>query len=384
MNRVLVGAFLVLLLCQVVHGGEVTPAEARAALKKNVSLEFVDTPLSEALQFIQTMTKVTIILDPKASGDTRVTLKVTDMPLELALKQVAGLAGLNYSFRSSAVFIMNPPSPAAPPRQEKKAPSPPPPPKTDDADYWVEEMKKVHAKFTGEKGTFAQFGDSITVTMAFWAPLGWAHDKLDEPGKKAYEVVKAHMQQKCWRDWKGPEFGSQGSMTVKWAFDNVDAWLKKLNPEAALIMFGTNDVHGMDVTGHIRMLCEVINKCLANGTVVILSTIPPRHGFEGKVKQFVEAQKKLALELKVPLVDYYEEIIKRRPEDWDGALPRFAQFEGYEVPTLIARDGVHPSNPQKWQNDYSEEGLKNNGFTLRNYTTLLKYAEVIRRVLSPK
>ena len=37
--------------------------------------------------------------------------------------------------------------------------------------HWLEPMKKVHARFTGTPGTFAQFGDSITVSMAFWAPL---------------------------------------------------------------------------------------------------------------------------------------------------------------------------------------------------------------------
>ena len=36
---------------------------------------------------------------------------------------------------------------------------------------WVEPMKQVHARFTGSRGTFALFGDSITVSLAFWAPL---------------------------------------------------------------------------------------------------------------------------------------------------------------------------------------------------------------------
>jgi hypothetical protein len=53
------------------------------------------------------------------------------------------------------------------------------------------------------------------------------------------------------------------------------------------------------------------------------------------------------------------------------------------VPTLIARDGVHPSYPKKHQNDFSEESLRNSGYTLRNYLTLLKYAEVIDLVLKP-
>src|SRR5438128_498709 len=39
---------------------------------------------------------------------------------------------------------------------------------------WRGHIRKVHAKFTGRKGTFAQFGDSITVTMAFWTPLQYA------------------------------------------------------------------------------------------------------------------------------------------------------------------------------------------------------------------
>ena len=44
---------------------------------------------------------------------------------------------------------------------------------TPDTQYWVEAMKKVHARFTGTNGTFAQFGDSISFTMAFWSPLAW-------------------------------------------------------------------------------------------------------------------------------------------------------------------------------------------------------------------
>ena len=40
-----------------------------------------------------------------------------------------------------------------------------------DAPAWVGPMKKAHARFTGRKGTFALFGDSITFSLAFWAPL---------------------------------------------------------------------------------------------------------------------------------------------------------------------------------------------------------------------
>jgi hypothetical protein len=85
----------------------------------------------------------------------------------------------------------------------------------------------------------------------------------------------------------------------------------------------------------------------------------------------------------VPLIDFHSEILKRRPDDWDGAMDKFSQYEGYDVPTLLARDGVHPSNPKKYQDDYSAEGLKSCGYALRNYLTLMKYAEVLKAIEMP-
>jgi hypothetical protein len=50
---------------------------------------------------------------------------------------------------------------------------------------------------------------------------------------KAHALVKAHMKPACWRDWKGDEYGNTGSMTIRWAHDNIGTWLEKLDPEAA-------------------------------------------------------------------------------------------------------------------------------------------------------
>lgn len=68
-------------------------------------------------------------------------------------------------------------------------------------------------------------------------------------------------------------------------------------------------------------------------------------------------------------------------------MPKFKgtySGDGYQVATLVAADGVHPSNPQKWGGDYSEESLKHNGFVLRNYVVLHSYAQLIRKVLKPE
>jgi len=242
---------------------------------------------------------------------------------------------------------------------------------------WVDNMRQVHTRFTGRKGTFAHFGDSITVSLAFWMPLLYERKNAPEEMQQAFTAVRDYMVLQCWREGKGAEYGNEGRQTIRWAHDNVDTWLKKLNPEVALIMFGTNDVQALEVNEYREKMRSVIQKCLDNGTVVILSTIPPRHGYEEKAVTFVTVLRDIAREMKLPLIDYYAAILQRRPDDWDGALDTFKTYQGYEVPTLIARDGVHPSLPKRYENDYSPQALRNSGFSLRNYLVLTKYAEVV-------
>lgn len=254
-------------------------------------------------------------------------------------------------------------------------------PRQNDDRTWVEPMKQVRARFSGEKGTLACFGDSITITMAFWSPLKGTRKNLGPDAEAAFKRVEAYLKPECWNKWKGPEYGNNGSMTIRWAHENAGKWLAKLNPEVALIMFGTNDLHSVPLEEYEQKTREVVRKCLDNGTVVILTGIPPRHGMLEKSRKYAEAAQKVAKELQVPYCDYFGECLKRRPDDWDGADSKFTDYKDYEVPTLIARDGVHPSNPKAFQGDYSDEGLRSNGFVLRNYVSLMSYADVIRSVL---
>jgi len=249
-----------------------------------------------------------------------------------------------------------------------------------DRKVWIPAMKQVHAKFKGQKGSFAEFGDSITVSRAFWFTMRYHAEKGPPEMVKAFQLVNRHMLEDCW-DRKGPEYGNEGQMTIRWAHENVDTWLKKLNPEVANIMFGTNDLDALEVAEYETKIRQVVQKCLEGGTIVILNAAPPKHGRAEKAVVFADAVRKLSRELKVPLVDYHAEILKRRPDDWDGALEKFSRYQDYDVPTLISRDGVHPSNCQKYIGDYSPEGLRNNGFGLWSYLVLMRYAEVIREVL---
>ena len=247
---------------------------------------------------------------------------------------------------------------------------------------WAPAMKKVHADFKGKSGTFAHFGDSITYSMAFWSSLQWKPAKAIDGLEQSRQRVLKYMLKDCWRGWKGPKYGNYSGKTVAWANSNAGAWLEKLNPEVVLIMFGTNDLGGVSVEKYEAGLRKLVARCLANGSVVILSTIPPRSGHETKAAEYAKVARKIAKELSVPLSDFHAEILKRRGDDWDGSAAKFKGHKTYEVPTLIAGDGVHPSNPAKWRGDFSEAGLRHNGFNLRSYLTLKAYVEVIETVLA--
>lgn len=258
-------------------------------------------------------------------------------------------------------------------------------PKAGPEPAWAAPMRAVHARFKGKPGTFAHFGDSITESLAFWTPLLYDPKGMSPEMAKARELVVGYLRKECWRDWKGPEFGNRTRAKVDWAEENVGAWLQKLNPEVVLVMFGSNDMREDSAAEFERRLRAVVRACVFNGSVVILTTPPPRSGMAGKAREFADAVRRVAADLSLPLIDYQAEILRRRPNDWDGSLPQFreaARQDEYQVPTLIAADGLHPSNPGKYA-DWSEESLRHNGYALRSYLTLMKYAEVLRDVIKP-
>jgi hypothetical protein len=84
-------------------GGEELPPywpEIEKKLQRRVSFEFQETPAGEAIQFLNSLCKVSIILDPDACKDAldkrTITLKVTDMPMHEALRLLLDQAGLEF------------------------------------------------------------------------------------------------------------------------------------------------------------------------------------------------------------------------------------------------------------------------------------------------
>lgn len=240
----------------------------------------------------------------------------------------------------------------------------------EDQPAWVEPMRRVHARFEGQEGYVAQFGDSITYSMAFWSPMGWTYPDKFLAGEDGLPKKPAG---KRWRDIllgtrdKGPQFANYSGWRVGQLLKAMDDVLKRERPEVALIMIGTNDISGNRVPSNYgRQLAEVVDKCITAGCVPLLSTIPPRRGHEESVAEANRIIRDLARQKQVPLIDFYAECLQRRPgKSWDG--------------TLISDDGVHPSGGDT--HVFTEENLKSCGYALRNWVTFLMVRQVYFRVL---
>lgn len=224
----------------------------------------------------------------------------------------------------------------------------------------VKRASEIHAGFKGEHGRIAQFGDSITYSMAFWSAMSWS-----DPGEylPADDGLPKNPKNKRWRDFikgardKGAKFGNYSGWKVGDLLKSIDAVLARDKPEAAIIMIGTNDINGKKVPkGYRAGLKEIVGKCLAAHCVPILNTIPPRRDHNEAVAAVNKIIREIAAGNKLPLVDFHAACLRMRPgKTWDG--------------TIISKDGVHPSGGKT--NVYDQENLEDCGYALRNWVNFL-------------
>ena len=149
----------------------------------------------------------------------------------------------------------------------------------------------------------------------------------------------------------------------------------------AVVMLGSNDPGN---TQNLAHLTAIVDKLEANRIVPILSTIPPRSdAFSNDLNvQFNASITQLAQSRNLPLIDYYQEILRRRPgTSWSG--------------TLISVDGLHPtasgggfsidSHPYlpggDPATDRTGDALMNVGYLLRSWLVVQKLKEVKQSVI---
>jgi hypothetical protein len=137
-------------------------------------------------------------------------------------------------------------------------------------------------------------------------------------------------------------------------------------------MLGTNDIgNGRSTAQFNTDLGTIVTTLESQHIGVILSTIPPRVGSD--VTAYNTAIRAMAQARSLPVIDYYAEILIRRPgPTWQN--------------TLIGSDGIHPTFVSSEGDPYSPGGnmathttgtsCLDNGYLLRGWLTMQKLKEV--------
>ncbi len=94
-------------------GAEAKPggdAEADKKIKeilktKKVTFDFVDTPIGDAMNFLQALLNVNLVIDPGLEKGAPITLKVNEMPVGQAVQWIAKLVDAKMEVRDGAVVI---------------------------------------------------------------------------------------------------------------------------------------------------------------------------------------------------------------------------------------------------------------------------------------
>ena len=240
--------------------------------------------------------------------------------------------------------------------------------------------KAVAAKFTGKPGVFVHLGDSITYAnqntawarggqgqtpeeKAFlkWSNAGAKNDSdgwwlasTDVPSGRSHTAASGVRADQYLQGGKG-------------GLPSLAEIIKKYNPQLALYMLGTNDISASrPVAMYIADVEKAVDALHANGTVVILSTLPPYRGKAKQVDEYNAALRELAKKKQLPLVDLHAEMKARAGDDAEKAY--------------LSNDGVHLSFPSA-NGPATEENLKKSGYLLRCYLAVHKGIEVKAKVL---
>lgn len=270
-------------------------------------------------------------------------------------------------------------------------------------DGWVIAMRNLHRGWTGSNGFVLLLGDSITYANPFG---GWARGNGN--GKTAADTAICDwMHATVWGDgtnnsingWYLAAYdvsGRNGSFTARsgitsaqyvagtYGLPSLDKMITpgNTNPdgrqytdaEMAVILLGTNDLGGSTAAALSTNLGTICDKLVAQKMIPILTTLPPNVSQTAKVGPFNDAIRSLAQARKIPLIDLYAEMMRRRPgTTWQGVL--------------IASDGVHPtasgSGYTSTSDPYANSGaaMSSVGYLLRDWLTVQKIAEVKAMIL---
>lgn len=246
-------------------------------------------------------------------------------------------------------------------------------------------MRVVSGKFKGRPGVVLHIGDSITYANPYsqWARAGagqtpeqkavlqWMHTGTDDDRDGWWLCRFDHPD-------GGRSYTACGGLRAnellqggKQRMPPLKDLLDKYQPQVTVVMLGTNDVSAKrPVKEYVADMARIVDLHLERGIVPILSTIPPHIAQRELARVCNVALRKLTKERQLPLIDYEAEILKRRPDDWNG--------------TLLNKDDVHPTAGVDKTSPTSAptaENLRNSGYLLRDWLSVEKLREVKTSVI---
>ena len=227
---------------------------------------------------------------------------------------------------------------------------------------------------------FSKVGDSITVNESMFTPIGYGQYNLGDfgylqntirffstptaTGANSFAGISLAASSGWTTDtvlnpaFANPEYCRANESPLQCEY--------RLNrPAVALIMFGSNDVIAVPAEDYARNLRTITEFSITQGIIPVLSTIPPRRGFEDRTAFYNQLIREVAAQFGTPLWDYHAAML---------TLPDAG----------LSEDGLHPSappNPSVNGANFTGDNLRY-GYVMRNLTALQVLDTLRREVLT--
>jgi lysophospholipase L1-like esterase len=230
-------------------------------------------------------------------------------------------------------------------------------------------MRAIAARAARRDDVLAKIGDSITVSTSFLQCF--AGTRVDLGGRDALRATIDHF---IAGDAGGSDPFTRVSLAagVGWTASRAITGdpsplaqeLAAVTPRFAAVMYGTNDVGFVDYDAYARNMAAIVDALVANGTVPLLSSIPPRDddaSADRRVPIYGSLVRALAASRGVPFVDFHGELLP---------IPDHG----------LAGDGVHPQASSLGACVLTDAGLQE-AANVRNLITLEQLDRARRVVL---
>ncbi|NRA40552.1 MAG: SGNH/GDSL hydrolase family protein [Planctomycetes bacterium] len=252
-------------------------------------------------------------------------------------------------------------------------------PVKEDWDY-SKAMKTVTAKFTGTEGVVIHMGDSISyanqntrwANAVTWNKKAGVYSDEDKEILKWSHAYKKKSNLNGWHLTSVDAAGGRSETSVsgittgqylkggKRGIASAAELIKRYNPQIVILMLGTNDGNGkvpaQKAADNIETLVKML---LENGTIPVLSTIPPCVKFDAEA--YNALYRGIAKKHSIPMIDLYKDMMALAGDNWKTQM--------------LSSDGIHLSHKLSGAAP-TKSNLANCGYLLRCWMAVQKLKEV--------